>query len=212
MHLRSLALALALGATSASAQSVLVVDQAGGAGSQFTALQPAIDAAASGDIVLIRSGSYATGPFGGGPPFLIDGKGLTLVEDAGASVTIGTLDVRNLAPPASVTVRGFDFVQGNGLVLANNSGPVFIEDCHFDFNINGSPVAIDISACQAVHVNRCSSTCSNLVAGPGIVTGNVRMLDSNVQMIDCSFDACDANPFAPSAMNGAIQDGGYLFL
>ena len=66
-----------------SAQSVLVVDDDGGAGVAFTDLQPAIDAASSGDTLLIKAGVY-----GVGSTTTISGKALNLIADRGQRVDL----------------------------------------------------------------------------------------------------------------------------
>ena len=58
-------------AAGASAQSVFVVAPVAGPGVFSTDIQPAVDAAANGDLVLVRAGTY----FG----FTIDGKGVSVV-------------------------------------------------------------------------------------------------------------------------------------
>jgi hypothetical protein len=67
--------------------STFVVDAAGGAGAHFTDIPPAIAAAAPGDVLLVRAGSYS--------PFVLD-KGLAILADAGADVA-GTITVQNVA-------------------------------------------------------------------------------------------------------------------
>lgn len=65
---------------------VLVVDASGGGGS--TTLPAAVDAAAAGDALLVRTGSYAG--------FLPTGKGLSLVAEPGAAVAVAA-DLRLLS-------------------------------------------------------------------------------------------------------------------
>lgn len=58
--------------------TIWIVDAANGPGTNFTDLPAAIQAAASGDTVLVRSGTYA--------PFAVAGKALT-IRGAGAATT-----------------------------------------------------------------------------------------------------------------------------
>ena len=101
---------------------VLVVDAAGGPGAQYTSLQTAVRAAAPGDTLLVRNGSY------GG--FTI-GKALTLIADTDADVTItGTALVQNTRAGETVLVRGLDLAPGSGgLTIDGCAGPVWVEDC-----------------------------------------------------------------------------------
>src|SRR5262245_36482105 len=71
---------------------VLVVDAAHGPGSDYADLSDAVNAAADGDVLLVRSGNYQD-------PILLNAKGLTVVADVGATVQVITVDVTNL--PAS---------------------------------------------------------------------------------------------------------------
>lgn len=203
--------AILLGTLSSAQTVVHVVDVNNGPGTDFTDLQVAIDTVADGEVLLLRSGTYAKDPFGGSP-FLLDGKGLSFVEDAGANVVTAGFTIGNLGTSQHVTLRGLTFMQGAGVGVQNSDAIVWLEDCQFDFNINGFPTAISATDVEGLVLNRCSATCFNAVASPGAVLGQVVATDSNVAMYDCSFDACDANPFAPSAMNGMILDGGTLFV
>lgn len=120
-----------LAAASASAQgTVHVVDDDGGF--DFTTLQAAVDAAAEGDTVLVRSGSYAS--------VVIDGKSLSVVADADAKALVtGTvfgadvIVVRNLSGGQQVVLRGLDVPLAapaidRAVELVDNAGAVWIED------------------------------------------------------------------------------------
>ena len=69
---------LAFCAPLALSQSVLVVDSSGAG--DFLDIQPAVLAAADGDHLLVRAGNYG--------PVLIAGKGLSILADRGATVTV----------------------------------------------------------------------------------------------------------------------------
>lgn len=135
---RSLAFALLL-TPAVEAQGLWVVDDGGGAGVDFTSIQDAIDAASSGDVVLVNDGNYAE-------LLTIQGKALSVVADVGASVDIsgsalflengnaGIL-IEDLTPTQSVVLRGLTvrasggFEPGHQVLVRNNAGPVWIEDC-----------------------------------------------------------------------------------
>src|SRR5262245_45261380 len=76
---------------------VWVVDDSGGPGVDFTDLPPAIAAASSGDVLLLRSGTYSK-------PVLA--KGLTLQADQGAAVTVAGLQVESVPEGERVTISG----------------------------------------------------------------------------------------------------------
>ncbi len=111
---------LAILAGLASAQQVLVVDAAGGAGSQFRTIPPAIAAAAPGDTVLVRAGLYSEA--------LVIDKGIRLVgEDAqliGILTPDGSVLVRNLPAGETFAMRGFRAAQ------VGFTGPmIHVRDC-----------------------------------------------------------------------------------
>jgi hypothetical protein len=115
----------------AGATDVWVVDQGGGG--DFTAIQPAVDAAADGDTVLVRAGSYAG--------FAVNSKGVAVVADVGAlvelqgSVQIVNLPIGSVAHLAGLSVLASghaDVTLNSGLYLQNNHGVVRGFDCSFE--------------------------------------------------------------------------------
>lgn len=151
MLLRAVPIALSLLAGHAFTQGQLwVVDQAGLPGSDFTEIQPAVDAVADGDTLLVRHGDYGA--------FTIDGKALVVVEDTGASATAGALVVRNLAAGQTVSIRGVSPVT---IALTSNSGAVLLESLDIGFLFGtclpvGTGQALTIDACANVVAVRCS--------------------------------------------------------
>lgn len=120
----SAVLAPALLAGSVQAQnSVLVVDPTDS--NQYANIEDAVDAAAAGDVILVRSGNY------GG--FDVVGKGVTIVEDAGHTATIvSPVNVRDLPANEEFELLGIDIVPGpfsGGVPLAVQAadGRVFVE-------------------------------------------------------------------------------------
>jgi hypothetical protein len=107
-----------------SAARVFVVDDAG---CRFTRhVQVAVDAAADGDVIVIRPGSYGS--------FVLDGKGVNVFAEAGPSgtdVRVEGFEVRNLAANQGVVVRGL-YSPNHPIVVADNVGPVWIERCRVD--------------------------------------------------------------------------------
>ena len=100
--------------------NVLTVDRDGSSMPDFTQLQPAINAAAEGDVILVKEGVYS-GAF-------IDGKSLTVQAEAGATVVTTTITIRHLAASQSTRLRGMTLsgVGYPGLLLYDNSGVIWI--------------------------------------------------------------------------------------
>jgi hypothetical protein len=63
-------------------QAVWVVDDGGGPGVNFTDIQPAIAAAADGDVVLVREGTYS--------PFTLSGKGLRILGEGPGTTVVSS--------------------------------------------------------------------------------------------------------------------------
>lgn len=117
-----------------TAQRVWVVAPTAGQGVDFTDVQPAVDAAVNGDIVLVRPGTYTL--------FRISGKGLTVVADGGAQLVPGgsfTLLI-NSGPGQPTLIRGFA-ATSDGTPLSITAGaPVTVQDCTFTQSMVSSPL------------------------------------------------------------------------
>ncbi len=126
--------ARALGAVSllavSSTASVIVVSSSGGG--QFTNLQMAVDSAADGDTLLVKAGGYSS--------FTVDAKGLSVVADTGAAVTVsGSVVVQNLAANQNVVLAGLtvtgvtttsmDNTPGVALLATANAGALRVDAC-----------------------------------------------------------------------------------
>src|SRR4030095_8132474 len=74
---------------------VIKVDDGGGAGIPFTQIGDAVAAAVDGDVILVKSGTYA--------PFTVDDKSLVIHAEQNATVSVsGTIPSRKLAASRSV--------------------------------------------------------------------------------------------------------------
>ena len=120
-----LLLALGLLTPTAASQNVLIVDDDGGPGTDHASLEVALAAAASGDILVIRDGTYVLPAF---PPVEVSGRALTLVGQGHPEVR-GTLDVRDLASDQTFVVRGLRSSTHTFSVRGfTNAGHLWIED------------------------------------------------------------------------------------
>lgn len=141
--------------------SVIVVDDSGGA--DFTQVSAAVAAAADGDTILVKAGTYDT-------PYTIQSKSLTIVAELGATVAVQSIFtgpvlsiVRLLRPHQRVVIRGLD----GPLALVENAGSVRVEDgrlrgvtgqCIFPgAGLPGGAGAM-VSNCASVAFARCELT------------------------------------------------------
>jgi hypothetical protein len=144
-------------ASAAAAQEVHIVDFAGGPGADFTDLSLAVDAAADGDVLLVRSGLYEVWN-------TIDGRSLTIAGDGPFVQISGLLAVQNLEADQRVVLRGFTLHFPGQVELLNNAGVVWIEDCAIEADLLGGSGTFG-----AVH-----SVASRLVLQNSSVTGSIQ--------------------------------------
>lgn len=203
----------------ASAQSVLVVDAAGGAGSTHTQVSAAVAAAASGDLIVVRAGSYGS--------FAVSGKSLSIQAEPGAQVTIetspgsfGQIAVRNLAADQRVDVRGFDVPLGSeGLLLRpaflveDCAGAVVAEDCRFRASFIGHPAGgngegAKVLGSASVSFVRCTIEGLPSGAPPTFFSDGLGVCGSDVQLYDCQVSGI----YAVTLVGGSLfASGGTLF-
>lgn len=200
------------------AQSAWVVGSAD-PNADFAALQPAIDAAASGDVIVVRSGAYGN--------FVIDGKSLAIVADEGATASLfGSQSdpqfvlVRNLAADQTVVLRGLDVVSQQvffdtvGVRIADNAGTVWLEDVDVEmFN----PFSTGFDVVHALRVERSDS----VVLVGGTLRGHraseaLSIEDSEVYVYGGSYTGGPGTSESPGTVqfdggHGARLDGGTLF-
>ncbi|HYC77776.1 MAG TPA: hypothetical protein VEI02_09130 [Planctomycetota bacterium] len=163
--------------TSTIAQTVHVVDDQPGPGVGFTDVQAAVDAAASGDVLLIHPGSYGT--------VVIDGKALTLqgvgALQASFPAFFPVLPFAAPAPPASFQIRNVPpgqrtIVQGLSLgavdVGPSGSAPDGSRVDFVDVAVSGR---LRINAAQ-VEVHRAAGL-------------NVHVLNGKATFSSCTFSA-----------------------
>jgi len=168
--MRSL-LALALLVPAASA-GVIVVDPAGGHGTDFMKLDDAIAAAVSGDVILLRSGAYDGG-------FKIGDQAISLVADEDAVVhlsnpVLGDPTERALwvgsHVPGVMVVSGLTLSTpvggGEPLLAFGDEVPgsqIFIQDCTVPAS---AAVGMEMTNGSPVSVIRCNVTGSSAILNP----------------------------------------------
>ena len=191
-------LSLLLLAPAPVAQTVHVVDGAGGAA--FTDIPPAVATAVSGDTILVKPGSYSA--------FTIAGKTLTVTAETDQVVSVGPFEVTGLASNQWVVLRGMEVgtgATGTSRIHAN-AGWVGLEDCNLfpDATTTGSTLEVD--ACAAVQLVR------------SIVQGRngdaVAATASGLHVFDCTILGADApaDGSGGDGHHGIVQDGGTVLI
>lgn len=163
-------------AAPALAGNVWIVDSAMGPGAQFAEIQPAVNAASSGDLILVRSGSYQ---------FFSSGiKGVAICADAGASVQLAPTGFAIASTPAGLQtwVHGFG---GGRAIVQSNDGRVLLSQCSF-VGLNPNSPAIDLLSADEVILDEVTAigapSAPTVLAGTGLlVFGGV------VAAYGCSF-------------------------
>lgn len=116
-----LLLLIALAAGRSAVANVLVVAPSG----PFTQISAAVAAAADGDVILVKPGSYAA--------FTIANKALDVVADVGGSVDVqGSLTVMNVAATRAVTITGLRIEAtstSSALRVLANAGSIRVQGC-----------------------------------------------------------------------------------
>lgn len=109
---------VALSLAAVARAGVIVVGT--GPGADYPQIAQAVTAAASGDTILVRAGTYNG--------FIVDGKSLSIVGDAATRPTVtGPTVVRNL--PAGATTGLGHFLMKGGIGAHGNAGFVRVVDC-----------------------------------------------------------------------------------
>src|SRR4030095_11548979 len=155
-------------ASAASAQSVFVVAPVPGPGVFSTDIQPAINAAADGDLVLVEAGTYSG--------FTIDGKGVSVVADAGASVVAnGLVFVTHVAVSQRSLLQGLTVHGDNvlpAITLNANPGAIWIESCSVTGGTRNASglVGVSVNTSPSVVIQR-----SVMMGGNGARGGMIDM-------------------------------------
>jgi predicted outer membrane repeat protein len=152
-------LALALHSRPAAAQQVWVVEPAGNG--HFRDIQPAIDAAGEGDLILIRP--HVGRGFHSYRGFSIQGKALSVVGldvPGHAFVILPPVEVRDLQRHqtvvlADLTIRSWTFGLGPGLMLVDCAGAVRASRCVLGLSLNSTSEALWVEGSANVALVDC---------------------------------------------------------
>lgn len=181
-------LALAFEASLGSAQTVWVVDDVSGPGVDFTTIQGAIDAASSGDRILIKSGTYTSSSC------TVNGKGLVLTADERSAIGFTshfTGRIENLDATQTVVLRGIRPISGRfSIELVNVAGAVSVEDCNLRGNVGIGTIVTASDGLRAVDCTSLALVRCQLVGNTntsGAASRGLTSLRSNVVAFDSDF-------------------------
>ena len=210
--------------------TVWTVDDDGPA--DFAVLGAAVGAAADGDMLLVKDGTYGS--------LLINGKSLAVVAEAGATVTVWGSSVRNLGAVQWVLLRGLTIGPGNeeGLQVKSNAGAVWVEKCQVtgqagdvgawplgDWGHDGFAGAV-ASDCSSVVFTRCTLSGGDGAdlweedwdAWPAAGGDGLTADDSAVFLYDCTLSGADAGSIhdtlsytGTTGGDGTHLETGFLF-
>ena len=136
-----------------------IVDASNGAGADFTDIEPAVDAAADGDVVLVRAGTYSS--------FGIQAKGLRVVAASATPMVQGSIGlrpvvaIRDLAAQQSVWIRGLQILEATengypGVAITDCAGTVHLENVSISHASRSAlHASVDARAARLVTVSAC---------------------------------------------------------
>jgi hypothetical protein len=180
--LRSLALAT-LSIPGLVAQT-FVVDAANGPGTHFAEIAAAVAAVPDGAVLIVRAGDYLG--------FIISGKGLTIIGEAGARA--GAFTISNTAPTQRVIIRDVAFRPSFAHAQCQScQGTVLLQRIGVPGNGLG---ALTVQQCAQVVVDHC---------GPFVLPGGRPMLFSQSNTVCIGCDALDSGAPAADVYGGTLQ-------
>ncbi len=150
---------LFLAPATATAQSAWTVDSVH-PGADFTDIQSAVDAAAPGDLILVKPGLYSE--------FTMSGKGVDVVADGNPVRVIGPIVIEDLPGDEAATLRGLKVPYSTSAVpfasaleVSNCVGPVWVEDLRTNFATPPTPFThvnsgVYVTSCASVLFIRCT--------------------------------------------------------
>ncbi len=216
-----LPIALALCAPVASAQSVLVVDDDGGA--PFTEIQAAVDAAVLGDMILVHPGLYDA--------FTISAKSLVIHSATPTRPSVmGPVVIEDLAATDSVVLRGLEISEVPGdppffffadpvLSILRCAGPVWIEDVAT--NTTDFPTTVTnetgtyVSECASVVFSDCELEAFEITGFASMNDEGLHAVDSTVSLYDTRLQGAGGNAFDTTLFAGGAglrADGSTVFV
>jgi hypothetical protein len=184
----------------------------------FTNIQAAIDAAAPGDLILVKTGGYAG--------FSLFAKSVDVIADSDALVQInGKVQIAALPVGSSTVLRGLQCTvpKGRVLVASNCLGSLWIDSCTLEGvlgdNTNpfveGSPHGADFLQCSNVILTR-----NTLIGGFGTKTilggmpvpggSGVKLRSSTAVINDCTAVGGNAPPVFFESWHGTRGGDGIL--
>lgn len=221
-----LPLALLSISAAASAQgAVWVVDDDGGPGVAFTSIQSAVDAAANGDTVLVKDGTYDE-------QVRVFSKELAIVAEQGATVLVlRGIRVQGLPPSGGLLLRGLE-VPGSptqpfadALVVSSSQGPVWVEDCtlrgsHVFSSAAAGAFLVDASSVTFLRCTLRGGTGVSETGGPARGGDGVQLVGGAAHLHGCVLEGHDATqgsgggfgfPLQVPGGSGAYVTDGLLF-
>jgi hypothetical protein len=220
-HAKLLATCLGFALAPAAFAEVLVVAPTG---APFAQISAAVDAAQSGDVILVKSGSYAG--------FTIFGKGVSVVADKAANVTItGGIRVEDLGPGLTVVLRRLALPQAPtheaALAISFCVGAVRVEECGFHGHDGNLPDEGPTAGAFVVFSDDVAFTHCAFIGGAGIPfhpgagldagAAALFVLSSNVALWQSALIGGVGGPGLPGAAGspgggGLVLNGGSLAL
>ncbi|MFG0319509.1 MAG: hypothetical protein ACF8XB_19720 [Planctomycetota bacterium JB042] len=179
--------------------ATIVVDASGGG--DHLDLPPAIAAAAPGDTIVVRNGTYS--------PFVLD-KGLTILAGSGdAPVVGGDAEIRDLPSGAEVRVASLTF---HRLDLESSAGSIHLDAC--TLGLDSQLDVLEIDSCHRVTLSRCVVDPDTMVVS-GFNAGTT-ITDSFVVASECSFRGAsafyDIFDLGPNGSHAVVADGSVVYL